>query len=237
MSFLNDLFFKKFGFSRWVIFVWETLITKYISMQVTSSSGSTIKPSFLWRVQVPKMFDEVAIASLTYLYFNGVFRRGVKKSGYFTVTKTVKYPFFLDASPKQPAQKAAVCLFCMTSSALRTEISAADLVSWLSSRLMSISHTALFLVKLLKITVAETEPAISSWLQNRSYNFAWFSSVPKKGVVPVSRLSSKPVPTQTSNTNRLAVAAAAERRDRLVHCCTCQTNQTKPNLTVKQSPF
>ena len=63
------------------------------------ASGSTIKPSFLWRVQVPKMFDEVAIASLTYLYFNGVFRRGVKKSGYFTVTKTVKYPFFLDASP------------------------------------------------------------------------------------------------------------------------------------------
>ena len=39
------------------------------------------------------------------------------------------------------------------------------------------------------------------------------SSVPKKGVVPVSRLSSKPVPTQTSNTARLAVAAAAERRD------------------------
>ena len=47
----------------------------------------------------------------------------------------------------RPAQSAAVCLFCMTSSALRTEISTADIVSWLSSQLVAKNRTAPFLVE------------------------------------------------------------------------------------------
>ena len=54
------------------------------------------------------------------------------------------------------------------------------------------------------------------------------SSVPKKGVVPVSRLSSKPVPTQTSNAARLAVAAAAVRRDQT----NSQIKPTKQNSEI-----
>ena len=119
-----------------------------------------------------------------------------------------------------------------TADRLRTEISAVDLVScpFLSTDVYQL-YRPLPLVKLLDIIVAETEVVIFSSPQNRSYNFAWCHWCAKKGVVPVSRLSSKPVATQTSNAARLAVAAAAVRRDqtKLVHCCTRQTNWTKPN--------
>ena len=89
-------------------------------------------------------------------------------------------PFFHNLIVNRPAQSAAVCLFCMTSSALRTEISTADIVSWLSSQLVAKNRTAPFLVKLLDMTLAKTEPTISGSPYNPSYNFAYCQQCAKK---------------------------------------------------------
>ena len=96
-----------------------------------------------------------------------------------------KYIFLFNFTPflqllKSPLEKTAVCLFCMTSSALRTEISTADIVSWLSSQLVAKNRTAPFLVKLLDMTLAKTEPTIFSSPYNPSYNFAYCQQCAKK---------------------------------------------------------